>query len=235
MVIPIRRSIYLSLLAVSIIGCASIEQGKPISDIAPEINLTLGKTIDGLAEGDFLEVRFPNTPQWNHDVRVGLNGKASFLGIPEEIPVIGMSTELLRTQLESKYNEFLTKPRIGVTVKEFSARPIAVIGDVGRPGLVPVQSNTVPLLQALARAGGHRKDTADLKRIIVVRWDRDNDRQLRWTVDASLEYWGIGDPLRLQPYDLVFVPNTAIDEVDIWVTNWIKRLFPLPLNAVPGV
>ncbi|MEM7260562.1 MAG: polysaccharide biosynthesis/export family protein [Planctomycetota bacterium] len=227
-------SLFLALAA-NLSGCAFSRAGKPIPEIAQEINQTISESTAGLTEGDFLDVQFPNTPQWSHQVRVGLNGKASFLGIPEEVEVKGMTSEELRALLESKYQEFLTKPRVGLFVKEFAARPISVIGDVGRPGLVALESNTMPLLEALARAGGHRKDTSDLKRIILVRWDAENSRQLRWTIDASLEYWGIDDPVLLQPHDLVFVPNRGIDEVDIWVNNWIRRLLPISPSSLPGI
>jgi hypothetical protein len=35
-------------------------------------------------------------------------------------------------------------------------------------------------------------------------------------------------PLYLQPYDVVFIPNTPIDEVAIWVDNHIRRMIPVP-------
>ncbi|MCA8962715.1 MAG: polysaccharide export protein [Planctomycetes bacterium] len=221
------------VLSVNLWGCAFTERGTPLGEIAPTINQTLSPQINGLAQGDFLKISFPNSPQWTHEVRVGLDGKASFLGIPGQLDVQGLTTEALREVLESKYSEFLTQPRIGVFVLQFTPRPVMVIGDVGQPGVIPMDSNRLTLLQALARAGGHRKDTMDLKRVQLVRWDAQNQQQLRFNIDASLKHWGIGEAVLLQPNDLVFVPNRAIDEVDIWINNWIRRL--IPINQIPGV
>ena len=40
--------------------------------------------------------------------------------------------------------------------------------------------------------------------------------------------WTGSVPLYLQPYDVVFIPNTPIDAVAIWVDNHIRRMIPVP-------
>jgi hypothetical protein len=63
-----------------------------------------------------------------------------------------------------------------------------------------------------------------------VRWDAQSHSQLAWKIDARPKHWGGKQAaVVLQAHDVVYVPNTFIDEVDIWVDNYIRRLIPLPL------
>jgi len=83
-----------------------------------------------------------------------------------------------------------------------------------RPGIFPAE--------------GPRKETAYLAQLLLVRWNASTGQQISWVMDASEEYWTGAVPLYLQPYDIVFIPNTPIDDVDIWVDNYIRRIIPFP-------
>jgi PAS domain S-box-containing protein len=76
-------------------------------------------------------------------------------------------------------------------------------------------SRTHTLLEVIASAGGHRKATANLSNTILVR--RVGGDMKQWRLDADVYQWGKEPPIWLQPRDIVFVPNTAIDDVNIWV------------------
>lgn len=88
------------------------------------------------------------------------------------------------------------------------------------------------LVEAIAAAGGHLKATANLRNTILVR--RMASGEMRsWRLDADIYRWGQQPPIYLQPRDIVFVPNTAIDEVDIWVDKYIRQMIPLPTLFPP--
>ena len=55
----------------------------------------------------------------------------------------------------------------------------------------------------------------------------------RTTIDAREENWGGAEPLFLQAYDVVWIPNTPIDEVGIWIDNYIRRMIPFPYIVPP--
>jgi hypothetical protein len=38
----------------------------------------------------------------------------------------------------------------------------------------------------------------------------------------------------LQARDVVFVPNTAIDDVNIWVDQYIRKMIPIPGFGIPA-
>jgi hypothetical protein len=112
-----------------------------------------------------------------------------------------------------------------------AVQTVSILGEVAEPGAIELETGRrLTLIEAIARAGGHEKETAYLASTVLVRWDPVHQEQLAWTIDARQRWWGKKKTIFLQPYDLVYVPNTPIDDVGIWVDNWIRRLIPIPFG-----
>jgi polysaccharide export outer membrane protein len=202
--------------------------GPPLSRIAAEINATLESDTVLLAAGDTIEVRFPYAPTWNQEVEITTDGSASFMAIGRLI-VAGMSIGQIRDTLSTAYAPVFENHQLDVVVKARGARKVYVMGEVEEPGEFEIDSNyRLTLLDAIARAGGPLKESAYLAHTLLVRWDASTGKQLNWTIDAREEHWTGPEPVYLQPYDLVWIPNTPVDHVAIWVDNYIRRMIPFP-------
>ncbi len=215
--------------------CACQSSGGPsLSRIATEINSTLEPNTIVLAVGDEIEVRFPYAPTWNQEVEIVADGSASFLVIGRLI-VAGMSTGQLKEALSGAYAPVFEGHELDVVVKTRGARKVYVMGEVKEPGEFELESDhRLTVLDALARAGGPLKESAYLAHLLLVRWSASTGKQLTWTIDAREKYWTGSEPVYLQPYDLVFIPNTPVDEVAIWVDNYIRRMIPFPYLIYPS-
>lgn len=111
------------------------------------------------------------------------------------------------------------------------AQTVTVIGEVAEPGALELQpGRRMTLVEAIGRAGGYVKESAYLGSVVLVRWDPDSQRQLAWTIDARQRWWGKEKTVFLQPYDLLYIPNTPIDDANIWVQNWIRDMLPIDLG-----
>jgi len=211
----------------SLTGCKT-SGGPPLTDIAPEINATLRAREVVLSPGDQIAVHFPNSPTWNQELEIASDGSASFMGIGS-LQVAGMSINTLRASLIEAYSYILDNPDLSVDVTEVAARTVYVMGEVGSPGEIVLGADSnLTFVQALARAGGPLKASAYLEHTMLVRWNPATGKQQAWKIDATEEYWTGPVPVYLQPYDVLFVPNTPIDEVGIWVDNYIRRMIPFP-------
>jgi polysaccharide biosynthesis/export protein len=207
--------------------------GPALSKIAHEINSTLEPETVVIGVGDKLEVRFPYSATWNQEVEVTGDGSASFMAIGRLI-VAGMSMGQLREALSSAYSRIFESHELDVVLKARGARKVYVMGDVEEPGEFELDANRrLTLLDALARAGGPIKETAYLAHTLLIRWNASTGKQRAWTIDAREEHWTGAEPVYLQPYDLVFVPNSPVDEVAIWVDNYIRRMIPFPYIIPP--
>ena len=219
--------------------------GYSIVDLAPEINATWDRSTVALAVGDRLQVTFPFKPEWNHDARVRPDGTASFLLI-DSLAVAGMTAAELDERLSKLYKEKTTSQSdglevtvdvptgggAGVTTGAENGRSVYVVGEVRRPGAVSVAGRSLTLFEAIADAGGHIKATANLRNTILVRHIASTGEMKSWRLDADIYSWGTLPVILLQARDIVFVPNTAIDDVDIWVDQYIRQMLPFP-SVVP--
>jgi len=218
-------SVLLPLLS---LGACESPGGPPLSEIAATVNATLEPNVIVFGVGDQIDVRFPYAPTWNQTVDVAADGSATFSGIGRLI-VAGMSPSTLTQSLREAYSLVIDNPELDVVVKSLASRTIYVMGEVRHPGPLTLSPDRrMTMLEALAAAEGPRKETAYLAQLLLVRWNASTGQQISWVMDASEEYWTGAVPLYLQPYDIVFIPNTPIDDVDIWVDNYIRRIIPFP-------
>ena len=228
------------LVAIGLLFIASCATagGPPIDEQAREINATLDSSETAIGPGDTLSVIFPHETDWDQpEVRVQEDGYASFLGIGK-IPVAGLFTDLLESRLSESYTGLVGRPELTVSIKERMPASVSILGEVGAPGEIAVGADRrLTLVDAIARAGGFHKATAHMSNLLLVRWDAREQRQLAWKIDARPQHWGKRDTIFLQAYDVVYIPNTPIDKVDIWIDNYIRRILPFPSSTtvLPGV
>ena len=198
-----------------------------MTEVATEINATLHTGPFVIGAGDVLEIRFNNRTEWNQSVRVRPDGRSTF-PLLEEMVAGGNTLAQLQEKLTREYAKILQQPDISLNVSAVAARHVVVMGEVRDPGEIAIEGSRMSLVEAIGRAGGPIKETALLTNVLLVRWAPEHNRQMAWRIDARVDYWGAPVPLLLQPYDVVFVPNTPIDNVDIWIDQYIRRLLPFP-------
>ena len=108
---------------------------------------------------DLLALSVYDSPELTRTVRVDADGNIRLPMLKEPIQVRGM----VPSQLEAAIAGALTKgnvlvdPVVTVTIVEYQSRPVNVVGAVKNP-LVFQATRPIPLLDAIARAGGIRED-----------------------------------------------------------------------------
>jgi protein involved in polysaccharide export with SLBB domain len=202
--------------------------GVPLPEVTPRVNATLTMTPLVLAPGDQLSIKFPLKVERDHQAVVQSDGRATFLYL-NSLQVAGLTPEQLDKQLTESYTKLgLQDPEVDVFLTGRSPRQVYVAGEVNRPGQIILDTDRLSLVEAIGRAGGPNKATAYLENTLLIRWVPQENRQLVWNIDASIDYWNGSTPLMLQAYDVIYVPNTAIDRVDIFIDQYIRQLIPLP-------
>jgi polysaccharide biosynthesis/export protein len=104
--------------------------------------------------GDVLEIRVFNRPQLSREsVRVDNGGLIRMPMIEGEIDAGCRSETELAELIATFYKKYLHHPHVDVFVKEYSSKPVAVIGAVDKPGQFQLQRR-VRLLELVSLAGG---------------------------------------------------------------------------------
>ncbi len=85
-------------------------------------------------------------------------------------------------------------------------------------------------MQAISQAGGF-KDTARKNEVIVMR--RTSDGKVASTIvnlEMSIDGSDMKQDIALLSYDVVYVPRSAVADVNLWIDQYIRRNIPIPFG-----
>jgi polysaccharide biosynthesis/export protein len=145
------------------------------------------------------------------DFRVSESGMISLPAIGP-VAVANKSVQDIQLTIEKDLSSkgVLQNPRVGVAVKEFRSRRIAVVGAVNAPGVYAIHENVSTLMDMITLAGGASASAGQIAH--VLRKQVDNDEPLRIVVDLE-ELFNEGKfdlNAVLQGDDIVYVPQAPL-------------------------
>lgn len=149
--------------------------------------------------------------------KVKPDGKVYLPGLP---PVEARGRTVLEVQasIVEALSRKVKDPYVSVDVLEYRSQKYFVLGEVGQPGVLPVDGEG-SLLEAVARAGGFTKD-ADVEQAVVVR----EGAVLPVSLADVVRRGDLSQNLILRHRDLVVVPSQRL-----------RRVFVLGEVNQPGV
>jgi protein involved in polysaccharide export with SLBB domain len=154
-----------------------------------------------------------------------------------EVHVAGRTVPEVDDLLTKGVATTLRDPELTVIVLTMAKSMVFVGGEVGKPGPVPLVPG-LTAFQALTAAGGIAPSGA-ADSVIVVRADGPGRRIVRRVSLAGADM--LKNDVALGPFDIVFVPRTAIADVGMFVNNYINSIIPHSVsftafyNLKPGV
>lgn len=180
-----------------------------------------------LQSGDDLSIKVFHVPELEQAVRIRPDGKIS-LQVLNDIQAEGLTPNALAQELTTRYAEFFKEPKVAVIVTSFAGQKVFVGGEVGQPTVLPLVGN-MTALTAVIQAGGFRP-TARKSEVIVVRNDGQGGRLVQ-VLNMNNPKDVTAASLRLQPFDVVYVPQSRISKVDQFVDQYIRQVLPGTLNG----
>jgi polysaccharide biosynthesis/export protein len=205
-----------AVLALAVLGGCTPKHLKPPP---PETAQPLAQY--KLGRMDKLAVKFFYTPELNEEVVVRPDGKIS-LQLVGDVTAAGRTPVEVAQDLRRLYQPYSQVRDVAVIVREPSSAKAYVGGEVYQPTMLPIDGAT-SLVDAIIMAGGAR-DTAQLKSVILLRAGEPKPQAFLVDVNAALH--GEAPIPALQPYDVVFVPKSAIAEAGKFVDLYINRIVP---------
>ena len=218
-----------------VVGCTTVSAPKDMAPFtpaaAPEAQRQAA-TVYQLQPGDVLDVKFYYASELNEHVKIRPDGKIS-LQLIGEVDVVGLPPQDLDSLLRKRYAGILLNPEVAVIVREFVGQKAYVGGEVNSPGVIALDTPST-LLQALVQAGWLKK-SAEPRNVVVIRNTGQNLPAVflvdirKWieTSTATPQVW-------LQPFDVVYVPKSAITKANDFVEQYLSKLFLEPLSRVIG-
>jgi polysaccharide export outer membrane protein len=185
-----------------------------------------------LYPGDILDVSAPSAPELARTVTVQPDGRIS-------LPLIGPVMAANRTvpemevALSRAYAGQLLRPQIDVAVRQAAPLKVFIGGDVKAPGVYDMPGD-IDALQGVIMAGGFLP-SARRQEVVVIRRGLDGRPMMR-TVDLRRAVFnpGTSDAAPLRRFDIVYVPKSAIAEVDQFVDLYLRQTLPVQFSYAVG-
>jgi polysaccharide export outer membrane protein len=176
--------------------------------------------------GDVLDIKLMLNPELNDEVTIRPDGKITTT-VASDIQAAGRTTSDLEADLDHAYTGQLVKPHVAVIVRSFAPTRVYVTGEVTQPGEFVNVGPNLTLMQAIARAGGLTPH-AGPEKVLIVRHGANGAAQA-FQADYSLAASGIdlSNDVRLQPYDVVYVPKSDVGNVYLNFNQYIQQFVPV--------
>jgi polysaccharide export outer membrane protein len=138
-----------------------------------------------------------------------------------KVAVAGETVDGIRENITRRLTKYLKNPDLNVRVADFRSRKVYVLGEVIKPGFIPLNDQPLSITDAIVLKGGLDPNAADPSHIYIIRGSMQRP-DIYWldakTPDALL----LAEHFYLKPNDILFVSSAA-------ATRWnrvINQLLP---------
>lgn len=222
------------ILAALLVGCGSpvAERALPDDEGFREVRLPPPPDVPAppqtLGPGDVLAVQVADRPDSRQECLVAIDGRL-YYGPLDGVEAAGRTIPELAAELERRLAAFLQQPVVEVQPVRLASRTATVLGEVRRPGIVPLLGDD-RVLDLLARSSGlatrgsllDTERTADVGGAVYVR----DGEVLPVDVGALLRGGAPTSNIRVHPGDYLYVPSTLRQEVLVLGAVGVPRAVP---------
>jgi polysaccharide biosynthesis/export protein len=208
MIQPLARVIACAAATAVLLSSAPAARGRQAVRSSPPAPPPAGSTTRDpvvgdyrLGPGDKLRVEVYKDPQLSQSVQIRPDGKIT-MPLVGDVPAVGFTSIELRDRIAALLKDYVNNPVVTVIVVEAIASNVYVMGEVNKPGPVPL-AGPMTVLQALAMSGGF-KDFANTSDIRVLRRSATGVETIRFNYRDAVK--GHGAPVFLRSGDTIIVP-----------------------------
>lgn len=218
----------------AILSCQGCQKGANVQRLEMEPQIALADSpFDPntppkyvLCPADRLMIRFPDDTALDQETCIRSDGMISLPYI-DSVRAAQRSPEELSAELTERYASVFKTVAITVVVKEEAGRRVFLGGEVRTPGALTLHGGQT-LSQTLFEAGGitafGRSDQVLVMRI------RPGDATYVLSANLDAILAGREPDVRLEPYDIVYVPETVITRINRFVEQYINRMIPTQIS-----
>lgn len=227
-------STFIKLIVISLLltACAPSVQNSVNADYVKSRTSTFQLSEYVIQPGDQLEIKFFYNPELNELLTVRPDGRVT-LQLAHEVMAAGLTPAQLTASLTTIYSKELANPGVAVIIRSFSSQRVYVDGEVNKPGMINL-SSSMTVLQSIAEAGGF-KNTARQGEVLIIRKSGEK-KPLTIAVNLKDAIYGsdTGQDITLTPYDIVYVPKSAIANINQFVDQYIRQNIPVNFGLSYG-
>jgi protein involved in polysaccharide export with SLBB domain len=179
-----------------------------------------------LRKSDVLQISFTFAPEFNQTVSVQPDGFISLKGL-NEMYAEGLTLPQLHDAVREAYSVTLHDPEVSLALKDYDKPYFIASGEVRRPGKYELRSDTT-VTEAVAIAGGFSPQ-AKHSQVVLFRRVSDELAEARViNVKSMLRSRNLSEDLRIEPGDLLYVPQNLFSKIRGFVPASSLSLYANP-------
>jgi polysaccharide export outer membrane protein len=166
---------------------------------------TVEETEYRIAPADLLTVRVWKNPELSVDAVPVLPDGTFTVPLAGTVSGKGLTSAELEDVLSERLSEYIAAPEVSVIVTQVNSKRVSVVGEVNRngPQMLAVNARVV---DAIASAGGFTT-YANRRKVKIIRQTPEGEVAFRFNYNAYQSGRAPGTNVRLQPGDIVVVPD----------------------------
>lgn len=169
------------------------------------LNYTLGPD-------DAIEISVMRHPEFSGVYPINKEGKLQYKFVGD-IDVSGLNKQQLEAKIKDAISTYVISPEVNVTVTEYKSKVIYILGEVGTPGKYYMQSESIPVREAVFQAGLPTVSAA-MRKCQLITPSFDGKRKVRMVDLYSILYGGnLKKNINMRPGDVLYVPATVMAKV----------------------
>ena len=153
---------------------------------------------------DVLDIYVWKEGELSRRVPVRLDGKIS-MPLVGEIQATGLTPPMLEEELISRLKAYVEIPNVTVTVLEANSFKVYISGQVAKPGVYTLRSETT-LLQFIPMAGGFT-EWANQRKILLIRKEGGREKRIFVNYKKIISGDDLSQNLVLKPGDTIIVQD----------------------------
>lgn len=170
-----------------------------------------------LRKGDTFDVDFPFSPEFNQALSVQPDGFVTLKAVGD-VHVENQTVPELTQTLKTAYAKILHDPVVTVSLKDFEKPYFIAAGQVGRPGKYDLRS-ALTVTEAVAIAGGFTEKSKHSEVVLYRPAPGGGFDAKVLNVKKLLASRNLSEDLRLEPGDVVYVPQNKYSKVRPFLPN----------------
>lgn len=132
------------------------------------------------------------------------------------VHVAGKTMDTVRTEITRRLHKYIKNPQVNVRVSDFRGQKVYVLGEVNKPGFLPITDQPLNIADALTLSGSFDPDSADPRNIFVIRGNL-TEPQIFWLNAKTPDRMLLAEHFSLQPKDILYVSSAP-------ATRWNRML-----------
>lgn len=164
-----------------------------------------------LRKGDTFDLDFAMTPEFNQVVAIQPDGYITLKAVGS-VFVEGETIPQLTETLKAAYANILHDPVIAISLKDFEKPYFIASGQVAKPGKYDLRSD-LTVTEAVAIAGGFDEKSKHSQVVLFRPVSGGGYEAKLINVKKLLASRNLSEDIRLQPGDMVYVPQNSLSKI----------------------